>query len=858
MSFDVNSFFAALPEGLDVDELKALVPTDMWEKDAETAAVLALRRSGKFDEEAYLNAYPDVKESGMGAIEHYVIYGREEKRILSSIAINIDKNKDSSNFYIINKALIDQKPIVTIIISSYNHEKYLRDAIDSVLNQTLDNIEIICVDDFSSDNSVNVIKEYLNKDDRVSLIAHNKNMSANIVRKHGVQYSNGEYILFLDGDDMLFPNICMDVYESNKIKPVDILCFGTKIVCNTDIDICKIQKIQSDINPRAEYIESSELFRSGFIEKRFSLNLANKCISRNVATKAFSILDDIYIARGNDTYAFFAITCFSRSYLGRPDINGYRYNYGNGIYGNKEYTLNQFERLQQLSITHKAIDKISKMYFNNKYDDICNNIYFAYLHDCAYRLFNFIKKENIYSAYTIMIKYWGDWESAAALAWFYWNSYTKWCELIKYIKLKHQRRLGKVKNIAIYYHRLDIGGVQRVICLLSKMFINMNINVLIITEEKSNYDFKLPDGVKHLLIQKVNGRDSYYGRTEQLVGILKKYDIDTIHYNCYSAGYMIWDLVLFSSIGIRSIVHIHSSFVALINNEINLQIHTAIDVYSIADSVIVLSRADRALWGLFLNNVEYIPNPVENKNIVVKSNLENSNILYVGRISPEKRINNIVIAFSLVHKKNNNARLIIVGGSQNKNTLEQLKNISKEYGVYDYVSFEGYQKDVDKYFRKSSVVVIASKFEGYSMVLFEAKEHGVPVVMYDMPYLEMQRDNRGVVVVPQNDINLLADKMLLLINDISLRRRIGHEGYCAAYEFKKNNYIQNAWNNVFKNFLIGNNKIKYQESYVDKYEDISIALKTIIYASGTRIQELVSIKNDFRKKNEQLRSQLKS
>ncbi len=94
-----------------------------------------------------------------------------------------------------------EKPVIlSVIIPVYNAENTIREALDSLLGQSLKEIEVICVDDGSKDRSVDVIREYLKKDPRVSLITQ-KNQFAGAARNAGIDAAKGEYLFFLDADD---------------------------------------------------------------------------------------------------------------------------------------------------------------------------------------------------------------------------------------------------------------------------------------------------------------------------------------------------------------------------------------------------------------------------------------------------------------------------------------------------------------------------------------------------------------------------------------------------------------------------------------------------------------------------------
>ncbi len=95
-----------------------------------------------------------------------------------------------------------EKDLISIIVPVYNAEKYILDTIKTVVNQTYKNWELLLIDDCSDDNSVNIIKKYASKDDRIKLLLNKENSGAAITRNNGIKNANGRYICFLDADDL--------------------------------------------------------------------------------------------------------------------------------------------------------------------------------------------------------------------------------------------------------------------------------------------------------------------------------------------------------------------------------------------------------------------------------------------------------------------------------------------------------------------------------------------------------------------------------------------------------------------------------------------------------------------------------
>lgn len=121
----------------------------------------------------------------------------------------------------------DGKIKVSVIIPVYNVEKYLRECIDSVINNTLTDIEIICVDDGSTDNSSQILKEYAHKESRIVVI-HKENGGLSSARNAGMDVAQGEYILFLDSDDYIEPRALEYLYAESKKDNLDQMFFGAK------------------------------------------------------------------------------------------------------------------------------------------------------------------------------------------------------------------------------------------------------------------------------------------------------------------------------------------------------------------------------------------------------------------------------------------------------------------------------------------------------------------------------------------------------------------------------------------------------------------------------------------------------
>nr|MCR5457865.1 glycosyltransferase [Clostridiales bacterium] len=117
------------------------------------------------------------------------------------------------------------QPLVSVIIPVYNVEKYLRECMDSVLNQTLKDIEVICVDDGSTDGSLEILRAYESKDSRVKVYTQN-NKFAGVARNNGFSHATGKYCIFLDSDDRFEKNLLQKTYKKAEKDQADIVAFN--------------------------------------------------------------------------------------------------------------------------------------------------------------------------------------------------------------------------------------------------------------------------------------------------------------------------------------------------------------------------------------------------------------------------------------------------------------------------------------------------------------------------------------------------------------------------------------------------------------------------------------------------------
>lgn len=123
-----------------------------------------------------------------------------------------------------------ERPLVSIVIPVYNEEKYIGECLDSVLAQTFHNIEVICVDDASTDNSLNILEKYSMKDERIRVIRNEKNEGQAFSRNRGFAAVGGKYTYYLDSDDCIERNAIEKLYQYAEQYETECIFFNSTIM----------------------------------------------------------------------------------------------------------------------------------------------------------------------------------------------------------------------------------------------------------------------------------------------------------------------------------------------------------------------------------------------------------------------------------------------------------------------------------------------------------------------------------------------------------------------------------------------------------------------------------------------------
>ncbi|MDD3150026.1 MAG: glycosyltransferase [Candidatus Gastranaerophilales bacterium] len=240
--------------------------------------------------------------------------------------------------------------LVSIIVTTYNRAEYLEECISSIINQTYKNIEILIIDDGSTDNTSDVVKKYF--DSRIKYI-YQENSGQNSAKNKGLLASNGQYITILDSDDMILPDKIekqVEILESNE--DVGLVYCGSFII-NEKNEIIGQQKIKKHNGNVL-----NQLLRTNFL-----YNGSNALFRRDCIEKA-GIFEDS-INRMTDWFLYLKFAMYFDFYCLDEYLVKYRVHCNNMSCGFEKYEIAGFDILNKIFVHKKFPKKLLK--FKNKY-----------------------------------------------------------------------------------------------------------------------------------------------------------------------------------------------------------------------------------------------------------------------------------------------------------------------------------------------------------------------------------------------------------------------------------------------------------------------------------------------------------
>lgn len=719
---------------------------------------------------------------------------------------------------------MDLKPDISIIMPVYNAEKELQQSMDSFFCQTLQSIELIVVNDASTDGSARLLDEFSRKDKRVRVFHCENNRGPNSARKIAVAQARGDYIMFLDSDDALMPDACTLALSLIRESGTDILHFGSEIAFKDSIlpprpeliadksqtvtpaEHSRIEKLRSVLLPYPGQLTEDQILRGCFEQERFNFVLWNKIFRREPCQKGFSLCPDIPIYLAEDLLAFFFVAYHSETYLGKPKAILYRYTYGEGISTRHEITMARIRHLSGAMNVPKyilryleekgrvpAFYRLYEAIFTRQSDALLFNLS-EYLHQ--------MNPDQGGQAIDVVLAALPARNLAEFMAEHFFHQPGIYFRALRHSSLG-KRINRQIKTVGTFYHRLRQGGVERVISQLIPLWHRMGLKIVLFTDEpEDERDYAIEVPYIRVILPRcdvLNGGKDYPPRARAFEKALCDNHVDTMIYHAWTSPYLPWDLLVCRVAGCAFCIHTHSTIDSFMHGDVVSQSFYAQMpfIYGVADGVLALSEMDTAFWQCSARWAIQVINPLPDAyNISRESRKLCRTVLWVGRLSPEKNPEDAILIFENVLQEIPNAKLHVVGTGEN-NEQSRLHAMAKERKLEGQAVFMGHLMDVGPAYENADVLLVTSSYEGFPLAVAEAQARGLPVVMYELPYLSLVQDRMGVLSVEHRSIKEAANALLALMKDAKLYARMSSDAMANIERFRNVDH-RLSWQQIFR------------------------------------------------------------
>ena len=360
-------------------------------------------------------------------------------------------------------------------------------------------------------------------------------------------------------------------------------------------------------------------------------------------------------------------------------------------------------------------------------------------------------------------------------------------------------RRSKVDSIGLFVGRLRGGGAERVVSLLAGILSKRGKRIILFTQEPPNsMDFPIPGGIERIVLPTA-ARD-WGRRVEILQRELTRHNVDVYIHNAEKTPLLLYDLLAVKSAGVYFLSYNHGCFAGHFT-ENSICVRSSIDVQRLADMSPVLSRDFEACYRALGVRAVTVANPLSLQ--IADQPPEKPDhdlILWVARRNAIKNYLAPVRILSEVVKRRPKAQVLMVGEPQEKNCDRAILRLAKQLGIRTHIRLLPYAEDIRPLYRRASVVLVTSVCEASPMVLLEAMASGVPVVMFDLPYVESARECDSVFQVPFDSAFAASASICELLEDNEKWRKATFAGIARAKALSEVD-VGAMWDKLFASLL---------------------------------------------------------
>ncbi len=239
-------------------------------------------------------------------------------------------------------------PQISIIIPAYNNSRYLPECVYSVTRQKFADLEVIIVDDASTDNTPAVTSRLAAEDSRIKFIRHNENSGTLASRKTGILSSQGKFVMLMDQDDELAADALTALNGFAEKNQADIYHFGVQVRAANSSAQQAASGMTSFLTPKPRQLTNEEILATQFSpDDGFDWHVHHKMYAGDFARSAYAMAADRRLVLSDDLYMSFILDAAASTYIGIPDSPWYIYHLGRGDTLGQQLTVEALETMSQ-------------------------------------------------------------------------------------------------------------------------------------------------------------------------------------------------------------------------------------------------------------------------------------------------------------------------------------------------------------------------------------------------------------------------------------------------------------------------------------------------------------------------------
>lgn len=668
----------------------------------------------------------------------------------------------------------------------FNDEATLVASIESALAQTLTDVEIICVDDASTDGTTEVIQRFVERDQRVRLIHHERNLSAFQARCAGILAAAADYVLFLDGDDELVPHAAERAIATAYGTDADLVGFGVTVIEN---DGRTGGSYEGRLQPIHQRLDGDEVLDGLFpVGKPAQGQLWRYLFRTQVLRDAYAELPEgLVLPRVNDLPLMFLVAAFAHRYVSIND-KLYRYHFGRGGSGQ---IVDSIERAEFYVSAIRSIDSIRAAVdaLADRREDP-QPLREAY-ESARLSIVGYVTSQLIdHSDSTVLGAALAHLHEVASVHDIIQGAAQFYPRVLTVLKFHTPwQPIGDrpVRSVLLATSTLRTGGVSAVLASQAHYLREAGYRVMVVARSKGSDPKAIPPGVEFMELAS-RGR---INRMEEWAAICRAHQIDLVidHQVLYTHYWPEFALMARSA-GAATVGWLHN-FVGRPIYDGNEQLSLIEQCSNTLTRLITLSPLDVAYFKLRgVTHTAFVPNPPSpmllasaTQRVTKVPPADRIELIWWGRLEQRtKQVLELIEIGVQLRKLSIDFRITVVGPDWDTLTVKKFNAASRRRQVGDRVVAIGprHGAELIAAIDAADAFVSTSIIEGYQLTIAEAQARGLPVLMYDLPWLTLVQDNDGVISVPQGDAVSLAHEIGRLCNDPERYRRLSDASVEAA------------------------------------------------------------------------------